>query len=150
MSLRFTEEQYEDLLKRQKQAGNVASQPVSPTLPVKAGESIKKGKKGPKGPNKTELAYSYVLEMEFVGCLTYFEGLTFRLKNGHRYTPDWVLRIDDDKVMCVEVKARGKNNFRQPSYQRARVMFDQCRVEWTNYVWRWAERHNGQWTITDY
>jgi hypothetical protein len=130
----------------QKSSTNAPDQPATPRTEKKAGESTKKGK----GPNKTELAYSYVLEMEFVGCLTYFEGLTFRLKNGHRYTPDWVLRIDDDKVMCVEVKARGKNNFRQPSYQRARVMFDQCRVEWPNYVWRWAEKHNGEWTITDY
>ena len=118
---------------------------IPPDEPVKV-EKVKRGK----GPNKTELSYRYALEMEFPGCEPYFEGLTFKLKNGHRYTPDWVMRIDDDKALCVEVKARGKNGFRQPSYQRARIMFDQCRVEWPNYTWRWAEKCGGEWTIKDY
>ena len=128
----------------QKPASKPPNQPATPRTEKKAGESAKKG------PNKTELAYSYSLKMEHPLNTPYFEGLTFKLLNGHRYTPDWVMRLDDDKVMCVEVKARGKNGFRQPSYQRARVMFDQCRVEWPNYLWRWAELHNGEWTIRDY
>ena len=119
--------------------------PATPRTGKSAGkEPRKRGE-----PNKTEAAYGCILKQE-AGYEPHYEGLTFRLKNGHKYTPDWVVMLPDMRVLCVEVKARGKNGYRQPSYQRARVMFDQCRVEWPNYSWRWAERVNGEWEITDY
>lgn len=143
--MRMTEEEYKDLMARRQQSPLIQALDVIDKLKL---SGVKTGTV--KGPNKTELSYRYALEMEFPGCDPAFEAITFKLKNGHRYTPDWVFRISENQVMCVEVKARGKNGFRQPSYQRARVMFDQCRVEWPNYTWRWAEKHCGEWTITDY
>ena len=116
--------------------------------------AIKHGLPGPKpspapsrraAPNKTEAEYGRMLALEYPGASIVFEGLTFKLANGHKYTPDWVVNVGDGQVICVEVKARGKNGYRLPSYQRARIMFDQCRVEWPNYCWRWAEKSGGTW-----
>jgi hypothetical protein len=117
--------------------------PCGSTLPQQAGGGKRK-------QTKTEIEAGDMLRMEFSAYEPYFEGLSFRLRNGHKYTPDWVVRLSDDQVLCVEVKHRGKDGFRQASYQRARVMFDQCRVEWNNYIWRWMEKHNGEWDIKDY
>lgn len=97
-----------------------------------------------KQPNKTEAEYGKLLGLEFPGALIVFEGFSFRMSNGHRYTPDWVV-CKDDLLLCVEVKARGKNGFRHPSYQRARLAFDQCRHDYPAIQWRWAEKHCGKW-----
>lgn len=97
-----------------------------------------------KQPNKTEAEYGKLLGLEFPGALIIFEGFSFRMTNGHRYTPDWVV-CREDLLLCVEVKARGKNGFRHPSYQRARLAFDQCRHDYPAIQWRWAEKHCGSW-----
>ena len=97
-----------------------------------------------KQPNKTEAEYGKLLGLEFPGALIVFEGCSFRMSNGHRYTPDWVV-CKEDLLLCVEVKARGKNGFRHPSYQRARLAFDQCRHDYPAIQWRWAEKHCGKW-----
>lgn len=97
-----------------------------------------------KQPNKTEAEYGRMLGLEFPGALIIFEGFSLRMSNGHRYTPDWVV-CKDDLLLCVEVKARGKNGFRHPSYQRARLAFDQCRHDYPAIQWRWAEKHCGRW-----
>jgi hypothetical protein len=141
----MTEAEYEALLARQKQAGNVASQPVSPSLPVKAGESIKK----PKGPNKTESSYMAALGFEFPGCGIKFEQVTFHLDNGHAYTPDIVVWGEqfDGGALFVEVK---NSAFKHASYGRSRMGFDQCRIEHLEFKWRWAEKTKEGWTVKDY
>ncbi len=98
-------------------------------------------------PNKTESEYARLLALEFPGASITFEGLTFKLRNSHRYTPDWIVNSGDGQVVCVEVKARGKNGFRFASYGRARLAFDQAKLDWPNYQWRWAEKHNGIWEV---
>ena len=55
-----SEKEYEELLERMRKKGNVVNPVPVPTLPVKAGESIKKGK----GPNKTELAAYHYLKID--------------------------------------------------------------------------------------
>lgn len=122
-----------------------------PESPVKNNPPRAGKKEGPgKQPNKTESAYGRRLEMEYPGSRVRYEAITFTLDNGHRYTPDWIVFHPDGKILCVEVKAKGKNGFRHPSYQRARCMFDQCRVELPMFAWRWADRCGANWDVADY
>jgi hypothetical protein len=93
---------------------------------------------------KAEREYSRVLEMEYPGATILPWGITFRMSNGHKYTPDFIV-MHDGWLMVVEVKQRGKNGFRQHSYQRAKLAYDQCKVEFPLFKYRWAEKHNGKW-----
>ena len=34
----------------------------------------------------------------------HYEGLTLRMANGHRYTPDWVVVTAGGQIECHEVK----------------------------------------------
>ena len=100
-----------------------------------------------KGPNKTELEYRRMFIEPRRGALgsVAFEGLTFRLANGHRYTPDWVY-VEGGRLVCVEVKGA----YRFGSHQRARLAFDQAAVEWPGVRWIWAVRcEDGNWRITE-
>ena len=63
-----------------------------------------------------------------------FEGVSFDMKNGHRYTPDFEA-CDGTRMVCFEVKG----SYKLGSYQRARLAFDQCKVERPWIVWRWFE-----------
>lgn len=101
-------------------------------------------------PNKTETEYAFRLGLEFPGCKVKFEAITLHLENGHAYTADWVVVTPEGISLLVEVKARGKNGFRHPSYQRARVMFDQSRVEYPFWSFRWAEKSGGTWDEKEY
>lgn len=136
MSLRFSEQEYEDYLKRQ---GKSLLTPVSN---ISEGEQVKPLPKRGK-PNKTETEYGNRIRYEF-GIEPKFEALTFRFDNGHSYTPDWVVQTGKE-IICYEVKARGKNGFRLPSYQRAKLAFDQAKVEYPQFVWIWAEKYQGEW-----
>jgi hypothetical protein len=96
------------------------------------------GKKRGKGPNKTEAAYQ-------TACLatrdTRYEAVTFRLANGHRYTPDWVVVDAGRIVACHEVKG----GYRMHSHGRARLAFDQARVEYPGISWIWAVKTKTGW-----
>jgi hypothetical protein len=137
--------------------GRIKAGRESETKPVQrdrqGGESVLKRKNEgkaqvPKGPNKTEAEYGRILAAEFPGCEIRFEGLIIRMLNGHKYTPDWVVwNKRSGPVLCAEVKARGKNGFRFASYGRAKLAFDQVRIEWPNMAWRWAEKSKGMWNI---
>ncbi len=98
------------------------------------------------GPNKTEARYrAEVLSRRLDLVAVAYEGLTFRMVNGHRYTPDWVARSADGQVWCFEVKGA----YRFGSHQRARLAFDQAATEWPCFRWVWAERQkDGSWKHT--
>jgi hypothetical protein len=64
-----------------------------------------------------------------------FESMTLRLANGHRYTPDFVVR-HGDRLAIYEVKG----SYRLHSHGRARLAFDQARTEWPMWSWVWAEK----------
>ena len=96
-------------------------------------------------PNKTEATYrAEVLGRRGDAVAVRYEGLTLRMENGHRYTPDWVVVTAVGRVECHEVKG----GYRLGSYQRARLAFDQVRAEFPDVVWIWAERRtDGSWLL---
>lgn len=98
-----------------------------------------------KTPNKTEADYRrQVLDTNPAIRAVVYEGLTFRMANGHRYTPDWVCVDSSGRLICIEVKGA----YRLGSYQRARLAFDQAAVEWPSITWLWAERRGAEWCVT--
>jgi hypothetical protein len=95
---------------------------------------------------KAEREAGHMLTLEFPGCAVKFHGLAIYLACGHRYTMDWCVHLPDGQILCVEVKQRGKNGFRQQSYRSARIAFDQARIERSMFQWRWMEKHQGIWS----
>ena len=95
-------------------------------------------------PNKTEAAYqAEVLQPRQDVTAARYEGLTFRMANGHRYTPDWLVVTSDGQIECHEVKG----GYALHSQQRAKLAFDQARVEFPWAAWVWAVRSKQGWKI---
>jgi len=63
-----------------------------------------------------------------------FEAVTFKLANGHRYTPDFVVVENGNIAKCCEVKG----SYKLHSQGRSRMAFDQARVEYPGIRWIWA------------
>ena len=99
------------------------------------------GDRKSKRPNKTEVDYQrrHLRELD-----ARYEAVTFRMENGHRYTPDWVVFTDGRPSQCHECKG----GYALGSQQRARLAFDQVRVEFPGLVWVWAVKVKGQWEIS--
>ncbi|MEI6789360.1 MAG: hypothetical protein WCL49_12865 [bacterium] len=99
-----------------------------------------RGTRGQREPNKTESDYraTYLRGMD-----ARYEALTFRMANGHRYTPDWVVFIDGRPVACHECKG----GYALGSQQRARLAFDQVRVEFPWIRWVWAVQSKDGWKV---
>ena len=94
-------------------------------------------------PTKTEAAYARTY---LTGKAARYEALTFLLANGHRYTPDWSW-WQGGHLWAVEVKG----SYRLGSYQRARLAFDQVRIDFPDVHWLWAERRkDGTWKEVKY
>jgi len=102
-----------------------------------------------KQPNKTEREYMHRVALEYPGAKVRYEPITLHLDNGHAYTPDIGVFMLTGEILLIEVKGVGKNGFKHPSYQRARCMFDQSRIEFPFWKWRWAERRGTTWTVTE-
>ncbi len=98
------------------------------------------GVKGPRVPNKTEVDYR---RRHLGGLDARFEAVTFRMANGHRYTPDWVVFADGRPVACHECKG----GYALHSHQRARLAFDQARVEFPGLDWVWAVKTPAGWQV---
>jgi len=92
-------------------------------------------------PNKTETDYAHKY---LRGLDARFEALSFRMANGHRYTPDWVVFQDGRPVACHECKG----GYALHSQQRARLAFDQCAAEFPGLTWTWARKTSNGWEIT--
>lgn len=93
-------------------------------------------------PNKTELAYQRTY---LTGLDARYEALTFRMSNGHRYTPDWVVfGSAGDLISCHEVKGA----YALHSHQRARLAFDQCAREFPGIAWTWAVKTKSGWEVS--
>ncbi len=156
MSLRMTEEQYQDLIKRR--AGimkDISHQHNVPTprnvnklaedtipksaYPVKAVKKARERKT--RQPNKTETAYLNRLKCEFPGSLIRYEGITLLLENGCRYTPDFVVSLDIT-LLLVEVKNAA---YKHASYGRSKMAFAQAQIDYPMFVYRWAEKVGGEW-----
>jgi hypothetical protein len=108
-------------------------------------ESVKittKKVKQPKQPNKTEGEYKSI---HLRGKDARYEAVSFKLANGHRYTPDWVV-VEGGKITeCHEVKGA----FRHASHNRAQVMFDQARLEYPGIRWLWATKKKSGWEVRE-
>jgi hypothetical protein len=83
-----------------------------------------------RGPNLSEQTVLSMLGFR----PEHFESRTFRMANGHDYTPDAF-----DGRRCLEVKG-----FRHASYGRSRLAFDQARQEFSGFTWMWAELKDGK------
>ena len=114
----------------------VPKKDAAPARPVKAKKAL--------GPNKTEMVY----KQKYLDDSAMYEGVTLHLKNGHRYTPDWVIFNDGGLgygLECVEVKGAYKFH----SEGRAKLAFDQAKVDFPHIRFRWAVlQKNGTWKIT--
>ena len=133
---------YEDLpqrMKKQVDAMLVKSEKADEAPSASADSPPMRGRR----PNKTEATYRCeVLERRVGVAAIHYEGLTFRMANGHRYTPDWVVVMDTGGIECHEVKGRHALH----SQQRARLAFDQARVEFPWVKWVWAARRKQGWS----
>ena len=134
-------------LQQQIREGATPRLPADPgpsRAPIPSGDPkpprARQGPKKAKEPNKTELRYLRE-NVEPLGETGHYEGITFRLANGHRYTPDWVYADASGKLVCVEVKGA----YRFGSHQRARLAFDQARTEWPGITWIWAKWTGSEW-----
>ena len=94
---------------------------------------------------KTERAAEAFLR----GCGVYvdvwFHPCVLMLRNGHKYTPDFLCDpgVPDSRRVLVEVKGA----YRLGSYQRARVAFDQARIEFPEFHFLWLEKTKDGWSI---
>ena len=73
-----------------------------------------------------------------------FQGLRIGLRNGHVYTPDFVCWSNGNlQKTVIEVKG----TYKLPSYQRAKMAYDQAKIEWPEFWWMWVElnKETGAW-----
>jgi len=104
----------------------------------------KRAARGKREPNGTEAAYhADIIGMRDDVRAIHYEGLTFRMANGHRYTPDWVVVTKAGLIECHEVKG----GYALHSQQRARLAFDQARVEFPWCRWVWATKSKQGWKV---
>ena len=109
------------------------------TTPRPAKRATGGGARARRAPNKTEARYAAEV---LRGLDARYEALTFRLANGHRYTPDWVVFDSAGRLLsCHEVK--GAHRFH--SHQRARLAFDQAATEFPGLTWFWATLTKNGW-----
>jgi len=96
-----------------------------------------------KGPTKTEARYlAECLSSLPPDWTAIYEGVSFLLSNGHRYTPDYAVRDSAGNLSeCHEVKG----SYRLHSHSRARLAYDCARQEWPGIKWVWAEWDGGAW-----
>ena len=95
-----------------------------------------------KKPNKTELAY---YEDHCMGLDARYEALSFRMRNGKSYKPDWVVFQNGAPIACIEVKG----SYQHHSHQRARLAFAQCKIEFEGIRWIWATKTKQGWRIEE-
>lgn len=96
---------------------------------VPKGERVTK----PKGPNPTERLFR---DQHLAGQDARFEGHKFKMANGHTYTPDWAVFVGGVLTDVYEVKG----GYAFYSQGRARLAFDQCRVEFPAVRFHWARQ----------
>lgn len=115
----------------------LAPMPEKPQTPAYAKQGGARGKSAqPRRPNKTEERFN----RDMLGGRGVYEGLTFRLPGGSRYTPDWIYEVNG-QLFAVEVK--GAHRF--PSEGRARTAFLEARAAWRSVVFVWFRWTGREW-----
>ncbi len=116
-------------------------------------QGVNKGKDSPplktavRAPNRTEQRY-YDDHLSHLTDVRY-EPITFRLKNGHRYTPDWVVFREGLPRECIEVKG----SYRFGSQNRSQMAWAQARLDFPGLRWVWAmwddRKGKKQWKVKE-
>ena len=105
-----------------------------------AAESVASKKR--RTPNKTEQRFA---AWHLRNICHYYEGLTFHLSGGSRYTPDWVW-WHKHRLHAAEVKGA----YRLHSHGRARTAFKECAAQFPAVVFWWAAWTGNEWSIEIY
>ena len=129
----------------QRQFGRVDAARMSdaPAATKSTGTGIRLAK-APK-MNKGELAYHRLLQSEFPGREIRFEGISFRLTSGTRYTPDFTVWNGAELLLVVEVKG----SFRLGSADRSALAFKETAAAWPFIRFRHASRAGSEWRTTE-
>jgi hypothetical protein len=99
-------------------------------------------------PNKTEGRYGDVLAIEFKekdGYSLQYECLSLKLKDGTRYTPDWIVWKGSEIVLAVECKG----SFKLGSNGRSVAAFKRAISDFSNIKFRWAQDTSNGWNVVD-
>ena len=77
-----------------------------------------------------------------------FEGITLRMSNGHRYTPDYFVceTSGDGEPGTIELH-EVKGSYKLQSYGRAKMAFDQCKIEFPMFKFIWATKTKEGWEL---
>lgn len=149
----MTESELSQLLQRNKflsvSGVGATTDVVRDNLPLPTKENALQGefeRNRKKEPNKTEMSYTRLLELEYPGCKISFEGISLKLENGHRYTPDLCVHASDG-LMLVEVKNAA---YKHASYGRSKMAFNQCRIDYPQFKYRWTEKDKNTWNTSNY
>ncbi len=122
-------------------ASTLASMGGQPQTPAHAKPGGTRGKSAqPRRPNKTEERFN----RDMLGGRGVYEGLTFRLPGGSRYTPDWVWFHRGEggmSIFCVEVKG----SYRFGSQGRALVAFREARAAFPLITFSWWQWDGQRW-----
>jgi len=86
----------------------------------------------------TEREYQAILHVRYGFEHVHFEALTLRLRNGHKYTPDFVVNIHNH-LLLVEVKGA----YRMHSHGRAKLAYDQAKLDWPMFDFEWVTKQKG-------
>jgi hypothetical protein len=124
-----------DAYRSRQAAGGVVVAPADPQKPAQR-QARWQG-----GPNKTEAACVKLFPGEFA-----FEGRTFDICGGARYTPDWV-----DEAAMVAVESKGEFLHSRDSRRR----FDEAKHLYPGWTWIWARlrssgRKGPRWEVEIY
>ena len=93
---RWTEEQYREAQKNTRARQMVEAMPM--------GKSVAKGALKPRKMNKTEHEYGCMLEARGDVVWCEFEGVSLRLGDDCRYTPDFTIMLRDGTIEMHETK----------------------------------------------
>jgi hypothetical protein len=93
---------------------------------------------------KTEAEYERILHTQFpasMGFVVQFEGLSFRLPSGTRYTPDFVIWDGNKILLAVEVKG----SYRLGSAGTSHEKFKAAMAAYPEIRWRYAQKTKDGW-----
>lgn len=99
---------------------------------------------GSKGPNQNEQRFlrTHLLPLYCHGQQIVYEGVTFKLPGGSRYTPDYTVFDTEEgfAIVCYEVKGGyrlGSEGRAYTAFRECRAAYPHIRFEW----WKWNPKH---------
>jgi len=139
---------------RRKLAATAVPHAASPAVPGSS-DSGMEGRRGPvpqkaiplpsrRGPNKNEQRFlrTHILPLYCHGQQIVYEGVTFKLPGGSRYTPDYTVFDTEEgfAIVCYEVKGGyrlGSEGRAYTAFRECRAAYPHIRFEW----WKWNPKH---------